>query len=159
MTAIDINLNHQERLKSSKRTYKIGAVLMLLSALVSLVAIFYESKVFMWVYVVYFLLYAIILYSKSKGKGGLDLLGKSYFRINDQGISCKMSLFSKKTIDLKWEEIDDMRIKLFEIQLKINNQWISINLEKLSDDNLKNVKEMLELKRKEIETGPALQAV
>jgi len=159
MTAIDINLNHQARLKSSKRAYKIGAVLMLLASLISLVAIFYESKVFMWVYVVYFLIYAIILYSNSKGKGGLDLLGKSYFRINNEGISCKMSIFSKKTIDLKWEEIDEIRIKLFEIQLKVNNQWTSINLEKLSDDNLKNVKDMLELKRKEIQTQPALQAV
>ena len=132
---------------------------MLLAALISLAAIFFESKLFMGVYVLYFLIYAIILYSNSKGRGGLDLLGKSYFRINDKVVSCKLTLFSKKTIDVKWEEIEDIRIKLFEVQLKVNDEWIAINLEKLSDDNLKIVKEALTLKSRELQLDPVLKAI
>ena len=55
-----------------------------------------------------------------------------------------MHLFSKRVINQSWDEIHDIKLKLFEVQIKTNKEWISINLEKLSDDNLKLVKSAFE---------------
>jgi len=51
-------------------------------------------------------------------------------------------MFSKKVIMHQWHDAEDIRIKLFDVQVKVKKQWESINLEKLSDDNLKSVKEI-----------------
>lgn len=82
------------------------------------------------------------MFIQSKGKHPFDLIGKTYFKISDQGLECKLNIFSKKVIQINLSEIQDMKIKLFEVKVQINNQWESINLEKLSDDNLKPVKDI-----------------
>jgi hypothetical protein len=44
---------------------------------------------------------------------------------------------------VSWVDVQDIKLKLFEVQLLVKDEWISINLEKLSDDNLKLVKSSL----------------
>ena len=82
------------------------------------------------------------LFMQSKGKHAFYLLGKSAFIINERGFSSKLDMFYKKVIMHQWNDLDEIRIKLFEVQVKVKQQLESINLEKLGDDNLKNVKEI-----------------
>ena len=81
---------------------------------------------------------------QSNGKHPFDLLGKSYFKMDDSGVEIKLSIFSKKVIKFRWDDMEDVKIKLFEIKVKSDNHWESIDLEKLSDDNLKAVKKVFQ---------------
>lgn len=147
---ININLNQQGALRSRKKVYIIGAIVTLLLSITSIVAIILETNIFLVFHAIYFLGFAIVLYFNSKGKSALDLLGETYFRVDEIGFSCKLDLFSKKTISLSWNEIQDIKLKLFEVKVKTGDGWLSINLEKLSDDNLKLVKKAFEKNHKSI---------
>lgn len=70
------------------------------------------------------------------------MIGKSYLKIDDRGVESKLSIFSKEVIKYKWDEIEELKIKLFGVQVKINTHWKTIDLDKLSDDNLKAVKQI-----------------
>lgn len=74
-------------------------------------------------------------------------LGQAYFKLDETGISFKMDLFNKRIIQLSWQEIYEIKLKLFEIHVKLKDRWEVFNLEKLSDDNLKLVKSAFELKK------------
>ncbi len=137
-----INLNNQRNLKRSRKTLIIFSSITLLLSIITFVGLMFESSFLIWFYAFYFLIISFSLFIQSKGKHLLDLLGKSYINITGRGIECKLDIFSKKVIQINWSEIQDMKIKLFEVKVQINNQWESINLEKLSDDNLKSVKDI-----------------
>jgi hypothetical protein len=156
---INININHQSELRSSKKAYVIGSVVMLVLSAGSIIGIILEAKAFLVFHAVYFFCFAIVLYFNSKGKTALDLLGHSYFRMDDNGFACKMDLFSKKVIQVSWIDIQDIVLKLFEVQLMVNGAWISINLEKLSDDYLKMVKNAFEEFQKHLDEKNAEVAV
>lgn len=141
---IDINLNQQRELRSSKKAYVIASLAMLALSVASIVAIILEAKAFLVFHAIYFMCFAIVLYFKSKGKNVLDLLGHSYISMDENGFSCKMDIFSKKVFQVSWVDVQDIKLKLFEVQLMVNGAWVSINLEKLSDDNLKLVKNAFE---------------
>jgi len=51
-------------------------------------------------------------------------------------------MMSKKVTQVHWKDIEQVKVKLFEVHLKLKNRWEIINLEKLSDDNLKTVKQI-----------------
>ena len=139
-----INLNNQRDRKRSKKALRIFSVITLCLAIATAVIIFFgilESTLFLlWFYLFYFLIFSISLYMQSNGKHPFDLLGKSYFKIDDSGVEIKLGIFSKKVIKFRWDDMEDVKIKLFEIIVKSDNHWESIDLEKLSDDNLKVVK-------------------
>lgn len=156
---IDINLNHQSELKSSKKAYIIGSVIMLALSAGSIIGIILEAKYFLMFHSVYFLCFAIVLYLNSKGKTALDLLGHYYIRMDENGFSCKMDLFSKRVIQVSWVDIQDIELKLFEVRLMVNGKWVSINLEKLSDDNLKLVKNAFQEFQKQLDEKKAQVAV
>ena len=139
-----INLNNQRNRKRSKKSLSIFSVINFVFAITIAVILFFnvlESTIFLlWFYLFYFLIFSISLYIQSNGQHLLDLLGKSYFKLSDSDIEIKLSIFSKKVIKFRWDDIEDVKIKLFEIKVKRDNHWESIDLEKLSDDNLKAVK-------------------
>ena len=139
-----INLNNQRDRKRSKKSLRIFSVINFVFAITIAVILFFnvlESTIFLlWFYLFYFLIFSISLYIQSNGQHLLDLLGKSYFKLSDSGIEIKLNIFSKKVIKFRWDDIEDVKIKLFEIKVKSDNHWESIDLEKLSDDNLKAVK-------------------
>lgn len=152
---IFINLNNQRNLKKSKKTLIIFSGIALLFSIGTFAGLFFESTLLFWLYAFYFLIIAISLFLQSKGIHLIDLIGKSYFKIDDRSIESKLSLFNKKVMNYKWDEIEELKIKLFEVQVKIHNHWNSIDLEKLSDDNLKSVKQVFKdfqakLERREI---------
>jgi hypothetical protein len=95
-------------------------------------------------------MFAVSLLIQSNGKHLLDLLGKSYFKIDDWGIECKIGMFNSKVEKVAWKDIDDMKIRLFEVDLKVGDEWRNINLEKLGDDNLKVVKQYFQKYRQHI---------
>lgn len=137
-----INLNNQSNLKRSRKTLIIFSGIYLLLSIITFVGLMFEISFLIWFYAFYFLIFSFSLFIQSKGKHPFDLIGKTYFKISDQGLECKLNIFSKKVIQINLTEIQDMKIKLFEVKVQINNQWESINLEKLSDDNLKSVKDI-----------------
>ncbi len=137
-----INLNNQRNLKRSKKTLIIFSGITLILSICTFVGLFFESTLLLWLYAFYFLIIAISLFFQSKGKHLIDMIGKSYFKIDDHCVESKLSIFSKKVLKYNWDEIEELKIKLFDIQVKINKHWKSIDLEKLSDDNLKSVKQI-----------------
>ena len=94
-----------------------------------------------WFNSIYLLSMSIFLFSLGYGKSPIDLFGKAYIKINDEGIIYKSSVFRNKLEQYNWSEVEDIKIKLFEVELKINDKWVSIDLEKFTDDNLKAIKE------------------
>jgi hypothetical protein len=60
---------------------------------------------------------------------------------------------------VSWVDVQDIKLKLFEVQLLVKDEWISINLEKLSDDNLKLVKNAFEEFQKHLDEKNAELAV
>ena len=137
-----INLNDQNSQKKNKKTYMVLSILTFLFSFFWVAFNINEMSAFAWFNTVYYFLIAILLYRLGIGKPPFDLIGKAYFKINDTGVIYKSSVIRKKIVQYNWNEIEDIKIKLFEVELKINNKWISIDLEKLSDDNLKSVKEV-----------------
>ena len=138
-----INLNNQRNKRSSKKTFRIFSVITLgisVSMAVLLIFDISGSQTLLWFYMFYWLLISISLYMQSYDKHLFDLLGKSYFKIDEWGIECKVDLFNSGVTKVPWQCIEDMKIRLFEVDLKVGDQWVTINLEKLSDDNLKIVK-------------------
>lgn len=141
---IFINLNYQPEKKRSRRHLFIYAGIAIILTVVSgiLLATGFESSgLLLWFYLVYFLLLSLSLLVQSQGKSPIDFLGKSYLKIDPQGIACKPQMFNKNIISVLWSEIEEVEIKLFEIKLKVRGKWSSIDLEKLSDNNLKLVKQ------------------
>ena len=136
-----INLNNQRNLRRGKKALIIFSAVYLLLSIITFVSLMYMSSVLIWFYAFYFLFFSISLFIQSKGKHPLDLIGRSYFNVNEIGFGCKLGLFNKKIIEAKWSEIEDIKIKLFKVELKIDDKWVSIDLEKFTDDNLKAVKE------------------
>jgi len=140
---ISINLNSQGHNKWSKKSLKVYAIVALGLSLATAVLLFYDlksSSVLLWFYTFYFLMISFSLYMQSKGKHLLDLLGESYFNLDDTGFACKLDLFRKKVVQYQWTDIEDIEVKLFEVQVQVKGHWESINLEKLSDENLKIIK-------------------
>jgi hypothetical protein len=87
---------------------------------------------------------------QSHGIHLFDLLGKSYFKVTEDGVEYKLDMFNKKINSFKWKDVEFISIKLFEIKVKVNNQLESINLEKLSDENLQLVKGVFKKHQSEI---------
>lgn len=141
---IFINLNNQRNLKRSKKTLIIFSGLTLVLSVATFVGLFFDRTILIWFYAFYFLIISLSLFLQSRGIHLIDMIGKSYFKIDDQSIEIKLSIFSKKVMRNEWDKIEDVKIKLFEVKVKINNHWESIDLEKLSDDNLKTVKQVFE---------------
>ena len=156
---IDINLNQQSELRSNKKAYIIGSVAMLALSAASIIGLILEAKSFLVFHAIYFLCFAIVLYFNSKGKNALDLLGHAYLRMDEKGFSCKMELFSNTVVQFSWDEVQIIKVKLFEVHLKLNDRWEVVNLEKLSDDNLKLVKSALAEFQKELDAKKARVAV
>lgn len=95
-----------------------------------------------WFYLFYSPLLALSFYMQLKGSSLLDLIGKAYIKWDDTGLSCKPGIFKREELYFKWDEIQGLRVKLFEVGVKKDGEWISINLEKLNDDNLKLIKQI-----------------
>jgi hypothetical protein len=92
-----------------------------------------------------------------RGKHIFDYLGKSYFKMDKKGVECKLRIFSKNTVSINWSDIEGIEVKLFEARIKTHKGSTKINLEKLSDDNLKLVKEkLLEFKNHLAQKEPLL---
>ncbi len=89
----------------------------------------------------YLLIISFSLFIQSRGKHIFDLIGISYVKIDDNAIKLKSQMLSKKVLKIHWKEIEEVKVKLFEVHLKLKGRWEIINLEKLSDDNLKLVKQ------------------
>lgn len=151
---LNINLNNQRNLKRSKRILRIFSLITLVLAILTGVLLAFnlmEGSVFMqWFYMFYFLLFSISLYMQSNGIHLLDLLGKSYFKLTEKGVEYKLDIFHKKINSFNWNEVEFISIKLFEIKVKVNKQLETINLEKLSDENLQLVKEIFKKRQSEI---------
>lgn len=62
--------------------------------------------------------------------------------MDNDSIEFKPQILAKKVLQVHWKEIDEVKVKLFETHLKLEDKWEIINLEKLSDDNLKLVKQL-----------------
>lgn len=142
---IDINLNFQPNKPRSTKTLRIFSLITLLLAIVTAIILLLdiESSAFiLWFYMFYFLVFSISLFIQSKGKHIFDLIGKSYLKMDETVIELKPAMMSKKVLKIQWEDIEELNMKLFEVHLRIKNKWQSINLEKLSDDNLKAVKQV-----------------
>ena len=139
-----INLNNQRNRKRSKKSLRIFSVVTLGLAVTASVVLFFDLEesalIILWYNLFYFLILSVSFYIQSNGKHLFDLIGKSYFKMDEFGVEIKLSIFSKKVIKFRWDDIEDVKIKLFEIKVKRDNHWESIDLEKLSDDNLKAVK-------------------
>jgi len=159
MKNFEINLNQPLQFKFSNRGYKIAAMIALVLSLTCVTAVFFDSKLLWWFYALYFFAYALIMFANSKGKTLLDYFGKSYFLIDDHGFQCKLSLWRKKTISYNWSEISEIKVKLFEIRLLVKGSWISLNLERLSDEHLKLVKEAFKERAKLFQPKEILEAV
>ena len=152
---IDINLNFQPNTARNKKTLRIFSVITLALAITTAVFLIYEideSMVLLWFYMFYFLLISLSLFIQSKGKHILDYIGKSYLKMDDDSIEFKPEIMRKKATKIHWKNIEEVKVKLFEVHLKLKNGWEIINLEKLSDDNLKTVKQVFaDIREKRIE--------
>lgn len=137
---VNINLNNQNYFTKHKRFYIALSLLAVSFSVVGGVVNLIDKATFEWFSVFYLFLMGIVLFSLGNGKAPLDLFGKAYFKINNAGIIYKMRMFDSKIVQYTWDEIDEIKIKLFEVELRIDNKWVSVNLEKLSDDNLISVK-------------------
>ncbi|MCX2740246.1 hypothetical protein [Pontibacter anaerobius] len=85
---------------------------------------------------------AYVIYSSSSEKDPLGVLGKSYLRINEQGIKYKVR--RQRALEVLWQEVQSMQLHLFSVDFELKNgQRKSINLEQLSDESLQLVKERL----------------
>lgn len=101
-----------------------------------------SSEFLLWFYMFYFLIFSLSLYIQSRGRHIFDLIGKSYLKMDNDSIEFKPQILAKKVLKVHWKEIDEVKVKLFETHLKLEDKWEIINLEKLSDDNLKLVKQL-----------------
>lgn len=159
LTPININLNHPLKYNFSKRCYRITAMIAHVLSLTCVTAVFFEPKFLWWFYAFYFFGYALVMLANSKGKTLLDYFGKSFFQMDDQGFRCKLNVLKKKTTSYNRNDISEIKVKLFEIRLLVNDRWVSISLEKLADDHLKLVKDVFRERAKLLQPEQMLQAV
>jgi len=138
---LNINLNNQDYKKKNRRTYIVLSILAFSFSILLVAISINEPFLFERLNAVYLFFLSVFLYRIGIGKPPFDLIGKAYFKINDSGIIYKSSIFRSKIVQYYWSEIKDIKIKLFEVELKINDKWVMIDLEKFSDDNLKSVKD------------------
>lgn len=141
---IDINLNSQPDKPWSKISLKTGSIITLLLSAATAIVLFLNlasSVVLLWFYMFYFLIISFSLFIQSRGKHIFDFIGKSYLKVEDDTLEHKPQMISKKVVKIHWKDIEEVKVKLFEVHLKLKNRWEMINLEKLSDDNLKLVKQ------------------
>jgi len=142
---IFINLNNQG--KSNKKMLQIFSGVAFTLAILTVAVLVYDfesATVLIFFYAVYFILMSISFFMQSKGKSIFDLFGKSYIKMDDSGFEIKMDILNKRILKADWSAVTELKIKLFEIQVKIDNHPESINLEKLNDDNLKPIKQRFE---------------
>ncbi|TPE39466.1 hypothetical protein [Pontibacter mangrovi] len=82
---------------------------------------------------------AYVIYASSSEKDPLGVLGKSYLRLNEQGLKYKAR--RQRAVEVLWQEVRLMQLHLFSVDFELKNgQLKSINLEQLSDENLQLVK-------------------
>jgi len=120
---IDINLNFQPNKPRSTKTLRIFSVLTLLLAIVTAVILLLEiesSAFLLWFYMFYFLIISISLFIQLKGKHIFDLIGKSYLKMDETVIEFKPAMMRKKILKIHWNEIEEVKVKLFEIHLNMN---------------------------------------
>jgi hypothetical protein len=143
------NLNNQPERATRRNVLLVFLAISFGIIITSAVLIFGRAERPVWLYWFYFI-YAIImaisLYMQLKGGSILDLLGKAFIKIDDAGLVYKPGIFSRKVIYLRWDEIQELSVKLFEIMIKRDDEWISVNLEKLNDENLKSIKKIFQEK-------------
>lgn len=138
-----IDLNRQAYKKKHRVLFRIFGVFssLILTASVA-IGLMEGMSAFNWFQSIYILLITIFLFSLGYGKSPLDIFGKAYIKINDTGVIYKSSVVRNKIAQYDWSEVKDIKIKLFEVELKMNDKWVSIDLERFTDDNLKSVKEV-----------------
>ncbi|MHA6247413.1 hypothetical protein ACXYMU_05710 [Pontibacter sp. CAU 1760] len=83
------------------------------------------------------------MYIRSTGKDPLGILGKRYLHLSDREFILK-DKGHKKPIVVQWQEVKSMDIRLFHVVLGMKSgKKRDISLEKLSDENLQQVKHRL----------------
>ena len=120
---IDINLNFQPAKPWSKKTLKFGSFITLILSIVTagvLILKLVSSEFLLWFYMFYLLVFSISLYIQSKGKHIFDLIGKSYLKMDETVIEFKPAMMRKKILKIHWNEIEEVKVKLFEIHLNMN---------------------------------------
>lgn len=158
-----INLNDQRERKPNKKALSIYFVITIALAIVSMAAILLgeEGSSFRSLggfYVLYFSVFALSLWMQIKGKHLFDIFGRSYFQFDDNGFEYKLSPFKKRIYRFEWNQVMDMNVKLFVVQIKTREGWHIVDLEKLSDNNLKLVKERFKSKKSELIVSEPISA-
>jgi hypothetical protein len=148
-----LNLNHQTERPPRKKLllfFLILSFIMSFTCAVLLITQGAQPSWLIWFYLFYSPLQALSFYMQLKGSSLLDLIGKAYIKWDDTGLAFKPGIFKREEIYFKWDEIQDVRVKLFEVEVKKDDEWITLNLEKLSDDNLKLIKQAFRDKEQQL---------
>lgn len=140
---LDINLRAQHlqtRSVAAKRLYLVGAFIL---PVLSLAILLYD---FQWTTLFYFVLFcanAPIYYGMAKNKDPYKyVLGKSYIKVNSQVMASKKTF--QKPVTVHWNAVRQLQIKLFSVEATLQTGRKAVfNLEGLSDENLKLMKEQL----------------
>ncbi|RIJ42467.1 hypothetical protein [Pontibacter oryzae] len=142
---IDIHQQHVVKTKYKKLYFAISVAL-ILAYIALLIYDFEWSSVLMFI-VLSINNYQLLMYIF--GKDPFNLHGKSYLKFNNQGFIYKP--LRKAPREILWQDVSGITLHLFEAEFHLTNGGTSaINLEDLSDDNLKLVKEWLVWKKLEI---------
>lgn len=148
-----LNLNNQPERPLRKNLvffFLILSIIMAFTCVVLLVTHEAQPSWLIWFYLFYSPLLALSFYMQLKGSSLLDLIGKAYIKWDETGLAYKPGIFKRKEIYFKWDEIQEVRVKLFEVEVRKAGKWISINLEKLNDVNLKFIKQIFQDKAQQL---------
>lgn len=157
-----INLNHQPERPPRKillSAFLIFSLIVTITCAVLLVTQEAQPAWLIWFYLFYSPILALSFYMQLKGSSLPDLFGKAYIKWDDTGLTYKPGIFKREEIYFKWDEIQDLRVKLFEVEVKKDDEWITLNLEKLSDDNLKLIKQAFRDKEQQLTRRPTVAAI
>lgn len=137
---INIDIHQQHIVKTKyKKLYFALSIPLTLTYIALLIYDFEWSSVLMFI-VLSINSYQLLMYVF--GKDPFNLHGKSYLKFNNQGVIYKP--MRKAPREILWQDVSSITLHLFEVEFHLSNGVTSaINLEDLSDDNLKLVKEWL----------------
>jgi len=138
-TVIDINIVTQEFAKYRKFYLAMGVLGIVCSAL----AILFPDLGLMRLWYYWLFIIPGIVESILYGLGKKSLLAKRfpYLKIDTERIESRASGIFTQPVRTAWADVTHIDIKLFEVHLKTRaNQVVIVDLNHLSDDNLKLVK-------------------
>lgn len=138
-TAIDINIVTQEFAKYRKFYLAMGV----LGIVCSTLAILFPDLGLMRLWYYWLFIIPGIVESILYGLGKKSLLAKRfpYLKIDTERIESRASGIFTQPVRTAWADVTLIDIKLFEVHLKTRaNQVVIVDLNHLSDDNLKLVK-------------------